>query len=92
MFTKESKQHAERIKGHLLPLLENAEKLGAKLQKAQKEHSKAHRVAVAWQYPTHNGYSEEAEKDTAEKARASGLIYYIGGLSDPVLQVWGKND
>lgn len=27
-----------------------------------------------------------------EKARASGLIYFIGGLSDPALSVWGKND
>ena len=27
-----------------------------------------------------------------EKARASGLIYFIGGLSDPQLKQWGKND
>lgn len=27
-----------------------------------------------------------------EKARASGLIYYIGGLQDPSLKVWGQND
>lgn len=27
-----------------------------------------------------------------EKARASGLIYFTGGLSDPQINVWGKND
>lgn len=27
-----------------------------------------------------------------EKARASGSIYFIGGLQDPALKVWGQND
>lgn len=27
-----------------------------------------------------------------DKARETGLIYFIGGLSDPQLNVWGKND
>ena len=26
------------------------------------------------------------------KARESGLIYFIGGLNDPQLSQWGKND
>ena len=27
-----------------------------------------------------------------EKARASGLIYFVGGLNDPLLNIWGVND
>ena len=36
--------------------------------------------------------AKEAARKHHDKARETGLIYFIGGLSDPQLNVWGKND
>lgn len=66
MLTKETKQKAEEIRATLAPLFATAEKLGAKLQKAAKETRQAHKVAIAWQYPTVKGYAEEAGEDFAK--------------------------
>lgn len=64
MFTKETKKTAEQIKGELLPIVAIIGKLAKKTQQASNETRKAHQIATAWQYPSHQAYADEAGEDS----------------------------
>jgi len=64
MLTTTTKKTAETIRDELLPICATLQKLAKKLSTTAKESSKAHRVAVAWQYPTQKHYAEEAGEDS----------------------------
>lgn len=65
MLTKETKQTAERIAQELAPICEIINKLAKKTQQASNETDKAHKIAIAWQYPSHPIYAEEAGENSA---------------------------
>lgn len=64
MLNTTTKKTAEQIKGELLPIVAIIEKLAKKTQQASNETSKAHKIAIAWQYPTHPYYAEEAGENS----------------------------
>lgn len=64
MLTKETKKTAEQIKGELLPIIAIIDKLAKKTQQASNETNKAHKVATAWQYPSHPLYAEDAGENS----------------------------
>lgn len=66
MFTKENTKTAESIRDELRPICKILEKLAKKTQKAANKTNKAHRVAIAWQYPSHPLYAEDAGENSQE--------------------------
>lgn len=66
MLTKETKRTAEQMGGQLAPLFAMAYKLGEKLRQAATETRKAHDVATAWQYPSHQIYANECGENSQE--------------------------
>lgn len=64
MLTKETKQTAERIAQELAPICEILDKLAKKAQQASNETNKAHKIATAWQYPSHPIYAEDAGENS----------------------------
>lgn len=65
MFTKDTKQLAEQFAQELAPICEILDKLAKKTQQASNATNKAHKIATAWQYPSHAIYAEEAGEDSA---------------------------
>lgn len=66
MLTNTTKKTAETIRDELLPICETLQKLAKKVSKTTKEHSQAHRVAVACQYPQQKYYADEAGENSQE--------------------------
>ena len=73
---------------------ENKKEQGREWTKPQepKRYTLAQYIKLVKQLKKLENEAKAKAREHHEKARASGLIYSIGGLSDPVLNVWGKND
>lgn len=64
MLSKDTKQLAEQIAQELAPICEVLNKLAKKTQQASNETNRAHKIAIAWQYPSSPIYAEEAKEDS----------------------------
>lgn len=63
-----------------------------KQAKEPKIYTHAQYIKIVKELKKLENESKEKARAHHEKARETGLIYFIGGLSDPTLNVWGKND
>ena len=60
--------------------------------KAPKLYTIAQYIKLVQELKKLQNEAEAKAREHHDKARASGLIYFIGGLSSPKLEKWGKND